>query len=273
MIMSYKEYCSFLEKRILSGDDFYLSLLKNVIDNPTRYCGLFRLSNARTKLIQNVTQSQEIKFGDIMEDVTTEYLSRLGYKNFDKNLGKDENGDELNVDQYFTDGSKVYVVEMKIRDDHDSTKKRGQYSNFHKKVNLIRKKHPGKHIVGAMWFVDDGLVKNKNYYKGEMDMETFSSCELHLYYGSEFFDSLKDGSAAWAELIEILTKYRIQNMSKDIEIPDFGSSEVILKALIKLDSKSWKKLMSNDSKYDLLRKELFSNGKNLEEAKKRRGIL
>ena len=272
MILSYEEFNSYFEKRILDGDDFYDSLLMGVINNPTRYCGLFRLSNARTKLIQNVTQSHEIKFGDIIEEITTEYLKRLGYRNFNKNLGKDENGDELNVDQYFTDNSKVYVVEMKVRDDHDSTKKRGQYMNFHKKVDLVRKKHPSEFVVGAMWFVDDGLVKNKKYYQGEMDVENFSSSELHLYYGSEFFNSLKGGREAWAELIGHLTRYRIANMNHDIEIPDFGTSDAILKALLRLDDKSWKKLMSNDPKYDLLRKELFGNGDNLKEAGRRRGL-
>lgn len=135
MIISYEEFCELLSKHIQSGDEFYLNLLKNVIDNPSRYCGLFRLSNAKSKLIQNVTQSKEIKFGDIVEELATEYIERLGYKTFNKNLGADEKGDFLNVDQYFTDGTNIYIVEMKIRDDHDSTKKRGQYSNFQKRLN------------------------------------------------------------------------------------------------------------------------------------------
>ena len=122
MIITYEEFCDILENRIQSGEDFYLSLLETVIDNPTRYCGLFRLSNAKTKLIQNVTQSKEIKFGDLIEELTTEYISRLGYTNYDKHLGRDSNGDDLQVDQYFADARKVFVVEMKIRDDHDSTK-------------------------------------------------------------------------------------------------------------------------------------------------------
>lgn len=67
-----------------------------------------------------------------MEELLTEYISRLGYTNFNKNLGADENGDFLNVDQYFTDEQTIYIVEMKIRDDYNSTKKRGQYSDFSK---------------------------------------------------------------------------------------------------------------------------------------------
>ena len=270
MIISYDEFCNLLFKHIQTGEDFYLELLKTVIDNPSRYCGLFRLSNAKTKLVQNITQSREIKFGDIVEELSTEYIERLGFQTFNKNLGKDENGDNLNVDQYFTDGNTIYIAEMKIRDDHDSTKKRGQYSNFQKKIKLIMQKNPGKHIDASMWFVDDGLVKNKNYYKSMMDSENFDNCSLHLYYGGEFFSSLKGGQQAWDEFIAILTEYRIQNSQTEVSIPDFGKSDEIYNALVKLPTKYWNKLLSSHPKYQLLRKELFSFGDNLEKAKQSR---
>lgn len=267
MIISYSEFCNLLLKHIQTGEHFYLSLLETVIDNPSRYCGLFRLSNAKSKLMQNLTQSREIKFGDIVEELSTEYLGRLGYSNFDKNLGVDENGDLLNVDQYFTDGQTIYMVEMKMRDDHDSTKKRGQYSNFQKKINLIMQKNPNKHIDASMWFVDGGFGKNKNYYKTMMDSESFENCTLHLYYGSQFFSSLKGGELAWNEFIEILTQYRMENSSLDVDVPDFGASTEIYTALLHLPEKYWRKLNSSLPQYDLLRKELFSGGDNLEKAK------
>lgn len=269
MIISYDKFCKLLVDHIQSGKNFYLSLLETIIDNPSRYCGLFRLSNAKSKLIQNVTQSREIKFGDVIEELTTEYLSKLGYKNYDKNLGEDEYGDNLNVDQYFSDGNYIYMVEMKIRDDHDSTKKRGQYSNFHKKLVLLRKRHPDKHINAIMWFVDDGLVKNKNYYKEEMSKENIPNSSLHLYYGGEFFESLNNGHEAWNELIEILSMYRREHSNvDDVTIPDFGSSKEIFNALLELDDRHWKKLLSDKKEYEQLRNELFSDGDNLEKVKK-----
>ena len=75
MFFSYEDFMQKLNSRIKSGKDFYLELLETVIDNPSRYCGLFRLSNAKTKLVQNVTQSIEIKFGDFMEDIVTDYIN------------------------------------------------------------------------------------------------------------------------------------------------------------------------------------------------------
>lgn len=270
MLISYNEFCQKLLKTIRTGEDFYLELVKTVIDNPARYCGLFRLSNAKTKLIQNVTQSREIKFGDLIEEISTEYISKLGYKNFDKNLGADENGDVLNVDQYFTDGVTIYMAEMKIRDDHDSTKKRGQYSNFEKKIRLIKARHPNQHIDASMWFVDDGLIKNKNYYQSEMNNERFDNCTLHLYYGGSFFESLNNGKEAWNELVSILKEYRKDNSSVEVDIPDFGSSEEILKALVELPCNYWNKLISSNEKYVLLRSELFESGDNIAKAQKLR---
>lgn len=150
MIISYENFCNLILKHIEQGGDFNDTLLRTVIDNPSRYCGLFRLSNAKTKLIQNVTQSREIKFGDAIEEVITEYIKELGYENHDKNLGEDANGDVLNVDQFFSDGDAIRIVEMKIRDDHDSTKKRGQYDNFRKKIMRVKGLYPDKHLDASM---------------------------------------------------------------------------------------------------------------------------
>ncbi len=270
MYITYEEFYDLLSKTITTGSDFYSELLITVIKNPARYCGLFRLSNAKTKLIQNVTQSNEIKFGDFVEELTTNYIDKLGYTNFDKNLGKNEKGDPLNVDQYFTDGSVIYMVEMKIRDDHDSTKKRGQYANFQKKIRLIQSKNKGKHLEASMWFVDDSLTKNKNYYVEEMKNDHFDNCNLHLYYGDEFFNSLNNGRQAWNEFVSLLKEYRSRNSGSDVDIPDFGSSPEMLQALINLPTKYWNKLMSSDEKYVLLRNELFSSGNNLQLAQQKR---
>ena len=128
------EFKKFLNSRVNSSNDVDYDLLVSVINKPERYCGLFRLSNAKSKLIQNLTQSKEIKFGDFMEDLVTKYFEIKGYNNLNKNLGPDENGNFLNVDQIFIIGDNLYFVEQKVRDDHDSTKKRGQFENFIKNL-------------------------------------------------------------------------------------------------------------------------------------------
>ncbi len=273
LIIDYEEFKQLLQLKIKTGDEFYGELLKTVIDNPYRYCGLFRLSNAKTKLIQNVTQSNEIKFGDFMEELITTYLSKLNYTILSKDLGIDDNGDRLNVDQIFFKDNILYIVEQKVRDDHDSTKKRGQFQNFYKKIVLVRKKYPQYHFVAIMWFIDDSLVKNKNYYNSEIDRtkNDFKDTELHLYYGKEFFENLPNSENSWEEILNYLKKLRVENSAEILSIPDFGSSPEIYKALLNLPSRYWKKLISDEEKYLLLKNELFSSGENLKKAISVRG--
>ncbi|UUD37218.1 Uncharacterised protein [Mycoplasmopsis californica] len=273
MYISYDEFIKKIKSKIKEDEEFYSKLLKNIINNPKRYVGIFRLSNAKTKLLQNITQSIEIKFGDLLEDITRDYIKHLGYKNLDKRLeAKNSDGrrEILNIDQYFTDGQTVYMVEMKVRDDHDSSKKRGQLDNFKRKLEAIQRQNKCRNIVASMWFVDGGMVKNKKFYVDELDKVIIPNTELHLFYGSEFFNSLKNGNEAWKELIFLLENYHKLNKNENVEIPNFGNSNEVLNALIKLPNKEWKKLLSNEDDYIQIREELFSSGDNLEKAKESR---
>ena len=66
---TYEHFIDKLNAKIKSDESFIYELLVTAVKNPNRYTGIFRLSNAKTKLIQNVTQSREIKFGDFMEEI------------------------------------------------------------------------------------------------------------------------------------------------------------------------------------------------------------
>jgi len=270
-MIEYSEFTEMLNKRIKLGKDFFLDLLNKVIDDPTRYVGLFRLSNAKTKLVQNVTQSNEIKFGDFMEEIVTEYIKLQGYSTHEKWLGADENGDYLNADQLFSKNNVIYLVEQKIRDDHDSTKKRGQFLNFKKKVNLLKSRYPGMEIKGIMWFIDDSKKKNQRYYIQEMNSFRDNNVVLKLYYGQEFFDSLYRGDEAWEELVGHLYSYRQSQSNDVINIPDFDTSEEVYLALLEISTTRWKKLISNSELYKDLRSELFPTGHNIDKAKRVRG--
>lgn len=104
-MIDYADFVSRLNAKVKSDEDFYVELLKTVIKSPHRYTGIFRLTNAKTKLIQNVTQSREIKFGDFMEEIVTEYIALMGYHNLDKNIGNDDAGNALSADQVFKKGN------------------------------------------------------------------------------------------------------------------------------------------------------------------------
>ena len=132
--MDYKKFCNILNKHIFESEK--RELLKNMADRPERFIGLFRPSKPGTKILQHLLQSHEIRFGDALEKVIEEILKDLGYSILPKNLTT-ANGEQLSLDQFFTDGKNYYFIEQKIRDDHNSTKKRGQIANFEAKLKEL----------------------------------------------------------------------------------------------------------------------------------------
>lgn len=267
MLMSYEQFKRKLDEKIKTDNDFYYELLVTVIKNPQRYTGFFRLSNAKTKLLQNVTQSREIKFGDFMEEIITDYLALLGYNNHEKSIGVDENGDPLSADQVFDDGHVFFLIEQKIRDDHDSTKKRGQYQNFEKKISLLKRVSSYSHICATMWFIDDSLLKNRKFYEEEAFSTGLKDVEINILYGRELFVKVLNRPDVWDEICLYLEKNKQERSDEVLTIPDFDTSDEIYEAIKRLkkeDPNLYKKLRSNNPKYIQLRKELFPTGFNLE---------
>ena len=131
--MEYNEFKKILNKKIF--EESKIDLIKKLANSPERYIGLFRPTKPKVKIIQNITQSNEIKFGDAFECLVKKYLEEKSFKSLNKRFEFENN--IFNLDQHFRKDNKIYFVEQKIRDDHDSTKKRGQTDNFEKKLNLL----------------------------------------------------------------------------------------------------------------------------------------
>ncbi|EAL5962999.1 restriction endonuclease [Campylobacter jejuni] len=263
--MTYQNFKNKLDTKIF-GEDLNYEILLTVLNNPKRYTGLFRITNAKTKLIQNITQSCEIKFGDFIEEILSEYIIEMGYKALDKNIGFDEENNKLNADQILNDEHNIYLIEQKIRDDHDSTKKRGQYANLIKKIKALKQKFSNYRIIACMWFSDDSLKKNKKFYEEQINNNTDEKVDIFIFYGKELFENLFQRIDIYNELISHLKKNK-QERSKDIlNVPDFDISEEIKNALLKTKKnypKLIQKLLSNKEEFIELRKELFPTGKNL----------
>lgn len=267
MILPYDVFKRELDRKIRLGPDFVFDVLVSMIRYPNRYTGLFRVSNAKTKLIQNATQSREIKFGDFIEDIVTMYIGLMGYQNLNKDIGTDEGGNTLSADQCFTDGlANVYLIEQKIRDDHDSTKKRGQYENFRKKFTLLERKYPNYQVVACMWFIDSSLVKNRRYYLSEAEADSTSSASKHILYGKELFTQIFSREDTWDELVAHLERNKIERSTDLLSIPDPDTSPEMLEAMRRLKVEQpglMRKLLSDAEVYKLLRSELFPTGHNL----------
>jgi flagellar biosynthesis regulator FlbT len=187
-------------------------LIEKIAENPSRYIGLFRPTKPKAKILQNLLQSHEIRFGDAFEKIIEEYLKIKGCEILPKKFVTNNN-DTLNIDQCFRHKNKVYFVEQKVRDDHDSTKKRGQIQNFERKLDVMLTKFDENELVGIFYFIDPDLVKNKNFYVSELEkMSKDYNVETQIFYGKPLFDYL-GMEDIWQEIL-----YYLEVWKK--EIPD-----------------------------------------------------
>jgi len=185
-------------------------LLEKISKSPNRYIGLFRPTKPKAKILQNLLQSHEIRFGDAFEKIIEEYLRIKGCTNLCKSFTL--NNETLKIDQCFSKREngeeRVFFIEQKVRDDHDSTKKRGQIENFEKKLNVMIGKYEEEKIVGIFYFIDPDLTKNKNFYQDELErMSQDYNVKTYIFYGKELFDFL-GFSDVWKEILKYLAEWK-----------------------------------------------------------------
>ena len=210
--MSFEHFSQELNKKLF--EESTSKLLETISENPDRYIWLFRPTKAKTKLIQNITQSHEIKFWDALEDIFTEYFWLLWFELMDKLIRKNttSDGEIYNIDQLFknTKTNTIYLIEQKVRDDHDSTKKRWQFGNFEKKYYEVSTLYRNYTIIPIMWFIDPSLIKNKRYYEWEMErLAEDYWCKPQLCYWKELFEVNDDlPMEMWDEVIDYLARWK-----------------------------------------------------------------
>lgn len=237
-------------------------LLQKISSSPSRYIGLFRPTKPKAKILQNLLQSHEIRFGDAFEKLIEEYLVILGSEIFAKRF-VNEDGGALNIDQCFRKDSKIYFIEQKVRDDHDSTKKRGQIDNFEKKLNVMLKSYSEEEIIGVFYFIDPDLVKNKKFYSEELEKMTKDyNIETNIFYGKELFDYL-DCGYVWDEILLFLKEWKK-------EIPDLPEINFDLNPhhtfdeIKDLNPSIFRKLINNDEIFKEIVLTLFPEKKTLQ---------
>lgn len=213
--MEYNKFCAIFNSTIFEKSK--VDLLTKIADNPHRYIGLFRPTKPKAKILQNLLQSHEIRFGDAFEKVIESYLSLNGCTLLEKKR-QDNEGTRLDIDQCFEYCDAIYFIEQKVRDDHDSTKKVGQIKNFEKKLHLLTTDYPQKKVVGIMYFIDDKLCKNKNYYTKELaKISNDYQLDTHIFYGKPLFEHL-NMETIWDEILDYLQQWK-----KDIpDLPEIN---------------------------------------------------
>jgi hypothetical protein len=200
--------------------------------------------------------------GDTLKEIIGLVIQGQGYSLIDKNI-QGENNEILRLDQYFTDGKKYYFIEQKIRDDHDSTKKREQMQNFEKKLNALYREH-GSNLVGIMYFIDPDFSKNKNYYQEKIRVlrGEYEQVEIHLFYGKQLFEYLRIADF-WNEMLRWLKKWK-EDLS---EIPETNFDANPYESFMEIKDinlRIWQKIISNDKLWEEgIIKALFRTGDTL----------
>jgi len=257
--MLYDDVVKIFNDHIFEGEK--CNLIKKLASSPERYVGVFRPTKPRAKLVQNLFQSHEIRFGDAIEYLLRKIIAEIGFINLDRYIAVDDKN-SLSIDQYFTNEQKYYFVEQKIRDDHDSTKKHGQIRNFEAKLDLLYKMHQNN-LIGIMYFIDPALSKNRNFYVKELErLKDIYRIDLFLFYGQDFFEYIKHPNL-WEELIEWIKQWKTS-------LPDFPDIDFDLtpaesfEEIKTLKPLYWKKLIANESIWQSgIIHELFGNGTTL----------
>lgn len=246
--MKYDEFERIFNKSIFEKSK--PDLIKKIATYPERYVGLFRPTKPKSKIIQNLLQSHEIRFGDAFEILIREYLKESGFSVLDNKFSASD-GERLEVDQMFTDRNAVFFVEQKIRDDHDSTKKRGQIENFERKTAAICQKYAGSDIRGFFYFIDASFMKNKRFYTPEIEqLSRDYGVPLHLSYGAEFFSHIGKPDV-WEEILSHLVEWK----STIPELPEINfdkDPQASLDELKSLQPVEYRKLLDNPDLDDLL---------------------
>lgn len=145
----------------------------------------------------------------------------------------------------------IYFVEQKVRDDHDSSKKRGQIDNFEKKISVILEDNIGKSVEGFCYFIDANFTKNKNFYQAESQkLSKDYGITLHLSYGNDLFAEL-DKIEVWAEILSHLRTWK-SNIPDLPEINFDLDPQVSFEEIKDLQPMIYRKLFANSELDDLL---------------------
>lgn len=256
MILQYEKFNEIFNNEIFEKSKS--KLLENISNNPKRFIGLFRPTKPKGKILQNLLQSHEIRMGNAFEKILTEYLRADGFVELQKNYYY--KGKELNIDQCVKKDNEIYLIEQKMRDDHDSSKKRGQIDNFESKINVMIDNYGETNLTGIFYFIDPDLLKNKNYYQTELKKLSDSyNIKIELFYGKELFEFFNYNDA-WDEILNYLEIWK----SQIPDIPEINfdlEPEISFNEIKDLEPKIFRKIFDNQEVFDQILLTLFPERK------------
>ncbi|MFN4073091.1 MAG: hypothetical protein ACK4G4_06715, partial [Thermus sp.] len=159
---------------------------------------------------------------------------------------------------------RALLIEQKVRDDHDSSKRRGQWENFERKVQELFSEH-GDKLMAVFYFIDPSLRKNRNFYTDNISKlrERWGLDSIFLCYGDELFVRLGI-EQSWDMLVAWLKKWK--NSIPVMPDVSWETEEAIkdLKEHARKEPRMWLKLAHTSSLWEQgIINVLFPTGKGL----------
>ncbi|WP_027062894.1 HpyAIV family type II restriction enzyme [Mesoplasma seiffertii] len=255
--MKYIEVEDIINKEVF-GNSFSIETIVDIAKNYKRFFSEYRIVSFKNKLIQNKTQSIEIKFGYAMEKIVEFFLIENGFEKINNKFKDLDSNKDYAIDQFFQNENSIYIVEQKMRDDHDSSKKVGQFINFQSKVKYLSEYRTEKAKYAYIYFIDEQHKKNKKYYNEQIELlkEQYKGVNIDIFYGITFFQKIKK-SKEWEDLFHHIKMYKMKFEDSDIYGADYfkhvSDSDIKLAANDKKFIRSLEKLLINE----ISRKEIY----------------
>ena len=177
-----KEWCEteYLEAMLEKGEDAFIRL--------TDPCNPF---STKRRICQMFYNSIPIKAGKEIERIVKEVLQSYGATILPSRYNK-----KSDIDVHFIYNDKQGLIEIKIRDDHDSTKKDSIVKDYLRKKSLL------KYIYNTLWFVVPNFYKNRVHYIENLGNEVRYAQEIN-----DFFTSIISDHSEVDFYKEIMNKY------------------------------------------------------------------
>lgn len=269
--MEYKEFKNRLYKKFENNVDFYQRILSKMIFNPEMYAGLFRFNNVKNRLDEILKINYELKFIELIDEILAEKLQKNGYKILDYDFGR-------TIKIFETPKNEIYIIDFRMREDSGLSARKFMIDNIMKAGNELHNIFGDQKVKMIMLFAAEF---NKNLEESIYGFFPFykSSYEaVSIFYGSGLFYEI-GMKKEWDNLVYNLEKLKDDDYYiSSRNIPNFNDDEIILKTLLEMPSRPWNRLVLEvddyadaDSKFQLLqliKKELFKAGGNLDKAKK-----
>ena len=253
---------------ILNGKYSCVDLFEKIAKSPETFYTKFTQFSILEKINAATLQSRQIRFGNSIQKCYEEIFNDFGYLSLNKNLIS-PSGEKLEADILLEKDNNIFLIEMKIADNHDADKKRS--SNFENKLKALLKLHKNENIYATIFFVKnlDKNNKNKTHYQNNINyLRSTLNVNVCLSYEKDIFDflNIQNGQAYIDKSLSMFDQTKEACFCLDFDVNYQETASQILNAFGKQKtSKYLFNMFNNKHTLEKVFPIIFPNGNALKE--------